>query len=344
MADILLEVKNLKTYFSLNEGLVKAVDGADLTLHHQEVLGLVGESGCGKSMTARSILNIVPHPGKIVEGSIIYYQPTTGNAIDLAQVKPKGREIRRIRGAEIAMIFQEPMTSFSPVHSIGNQIVEAIRLHTDLTSRQARTHAIETLHTVGMPRPHQIIDYYPHQLSGGMRQRAMIAMALVCNPRLLIADEPTTALDVTTQAQILELLHDLQAQFGMAIIFITHDLGVIAQMADRVAVMYLGRVVEETDVETLFHDPKHPYTRALLRSIPRLGKHRLQRRLDTIQGSIPDPYSIPPGCPFSSRCEDFMRGVCDIEVPAAIRIDEGHMVRCVQYTAEFEHSATVREG
>ncbi len=333
----LLEVKNLKTYFFLDEGTVRAVDGADFTIRRGQTLGVVGESGCGKSVTARSILRIVPPPGRIVEGQILYHRvqqnngSQVGETIDLTALDPKGRRIREIRGAEISMVFQEPMTSFSPVHTIGNQIMEAILLHQNVSKAEAREQAIEMLERVGMPQPHRTIDRYPHQLSGGMRQRAMIAMALSCHPSLLIADEPTTALDVTTEAQILQLMRSLQKEFGMAIMFITHNLGVVAQMTEDVIVMYLGKVVETADVDTLFYNPKHPYTQALLRSIPRLGR-KSRQRLAAIPGTVPDPYSIPQGCPFHPRCKERIRGVCNRVDPPLIELEPGHNVRCHLYT------------
>ncbi len=328
---LLLDIRNLKTYFKLDEGTVKAVDGVTFSMYQGETLGVVGESGCGKSITARSIMRIVPRPGRILEGEITYYR-TLGNfveQIDLTQLDPKGHEIRNIRGMEISMVFQEPMTSFSPVHTIGSQVVEAIMLHQPVNKVEARERAIEMLRKVGMPQPESTIDYYPHQLSGGMRQRCMIAMALVCRPSLLIADEPTTALDVTTEAQILKLMRDLQHELGMAIMFITHNLGVIAQMAERVIVMYLGRIVEEADVDTIFYAPKHPYTQALLRSIPRLGHE--EERLASIRGSVPNPYDTPSGCKFHPRCSEAIYGVCDRQEPDMIEVDAGHRVRCVLY-------------
>ena len=336
--ELLLEIKNLRTYFFLDEGIVRAVDGADFTVKRGQTLGVVGESGCGKSITARSILRIVPNPGKIVEGEILYHRTTTNGPsatteiIDLTTLDWQGEEIRNIRGAEISMVFQEPMTSLSPVHTIGDQIMEAIILHQMVTKQEARERAIEMLDLVGMPQPSQTIDRYPHQLSGGMRQRAMIAMALSCHPNLLIADEPTTALDVTTEAQILSLMRRLQDELGMAIMFITHNLGVVAQMTDEVVVMYLGKVVERCDVDTLFYNPKHPYTKALLESIPRLGQRSAQRkRLNPIRGTVPDPYSIPRGCPFHPRCKEAIRGVCDRQEPPYVEVEPGHQVRCVLY-------------
>ncbi len=327
-SDILLEVKNLHTYFRMDEGTVKAVEGVDFTLKRGITLGIVGESGCGKSVTAMSILKIIDQPGKIVEGQILLNKD--GQVIDLAALPENSKEMRAIRGDSIAMIFQEPMNSLSPVHTIGNQIIEAILLHRAMDKTQARAYAIELLSLVGIPRPEQLIDAYTFQLSGGMRQRAMIAMALSCNPLLLIADEPTTALDVTTQAQILELMKSLQSQFGMAIMLITHDLGVVAETCDEVVVMYLGEVVEQAPILSLFDDPKHPYTQALLRSIPRLGAGRKQE-LNPIEGSVPDPFNRPSGCSFHSRCNRFMAGKCDVIHPELTTLPDGRTVRCLLY-------------
>jgi len=339
----LLEVRNLKTHFFLQQGMVRAVDGVDFTVQRGQTVGLVGESGCGKSVMARSIMRIVPPPGRITEGEILFHRSldkhrsgvgNLGETVDLVKLDAKGPEARSIRGAEISMVFQEPMTSLSPVHTIGNQIMEAILLHQDVSQETAREQAIDVLDKVNMPQPNRTIDRYPHQLSGGMRQRAMIAMALSCRPTLLIADEPTTALDVTTQAQILTLMRDLQQEFGMAIVFITHDLGVIAQMVDYVVVMYLGRVVEMAAVDTIFYNPQHPYTQALLRSIPRLGRKSAQGvtgKLMAIRGSVPDPYSIPQGCPFHPRCSKAIKGVCDQKDPPFLQTEPGHKVRCVLY-------------
>jgi oligopeptide/dipeptide ABC transporter ATP-binding protein len=335
---LLLEVKNLKTYFFLDEGTVRALDGVDFMIKRGQTLGVVGESGCGKSVTARSILRIVPQPGRIVEGEIMLYQPVQTNhntltdVVNLAQLNPKGAQIRSIRGCQIALVPQEPMTSLSPVHSLGNQIIEAITLHQEVSKAEAREKAIEMLNLVGMPQPDRTIDRYPHELSGGMRQRGIIAMALSCHPNLLIADEPTTALDVTTEAQILNLMRRLQQELGMAIMFITHNLGVIAQMTEYVIVMYMGKVVEEAEVDTIFYNPKHPYTQALLKSIPRLGQRtRERRRLESIYGSVPDPYAIPKGCSFHPRCSQRIAGVCDREEPPYVEAGSGHKVRCVLY-------------
>ncbi|OGO06041.1 MAG: dipeptide/oligopeptide/nickel ABC transporter ATP-binding protein [Chloroflexi bacterium RBG_13_56_8] len=335
--DLLLEVKDLKTYFFLEEGTVRAVDGASFHLMRGETLGIVGESGCGKSVTAQSILRIVPDPGKITEGEIIYHRRREDNGrfsltenVVLTDLAPHGPEIRAIRGAEIAMVFQEPMTSLSPVHTMGQQIEESFIIHQGMNKAEAREQSLDILARVGMPKPEQTIDSYPHQLSGGMRQRGVIAMALSCNPSLLIADEPTTALDVTTQAQILDLMRHLQDEMGMAIMFITHDLGVIAEMADRVVVMYLGKVVESADVDSIFHNPKHPYLKALLNSIPKVGI-KSDRRLTPIEGSLPDPYSTHEGCPFRLRCAEFDPVRCHDEDPKWIAVGPEHHVRCHQY-------------
>ena len=331
----LLRVHNLKTYFFPDEGTVRAVDGASFEVCAGQTLGIVGESGCGKSVTARSILRIVEHPGEIVEGEIRYLHRTDGREVelDLAQISADGPEMRQIRGGEIAMIFQEPMTSFSPVHPIGSQIVEAIRLHSPLGKREARERAADLLRQVGISRAEARLNEYAYQLSGGLRQRAMIAMALSAEPRVLIADEPTTALDVTTQAQILDLLRQLQTDLGMAIILITHNLGVVAEMCDTVVVMYLGRVVEEGSVDAIFHNPKHPYTRLLLQSIPSLHSEA-RVPLPTISGAIPHPYNRPEGCPFHDRCPQFIPGTCDRHVPELQTLDErtsDQLVSCFLY-------------
>jgi peptide/nickel transport system ATP-binding protein len=334
MGEALLSVRSLKTYFYPDEGLVRAVDGVSFDVAPGGTLGIVGESGCGKSVTARSILRIVDRPGRIIEGEIRFRRrPTNGAAaevVDLAKLEPNGAEMRAIRGAEIALIFQEPMSSFSPVHSVGSQIVEAILLHQPVGRREARDKAIEMLRRVGVPSPEQRVDQLSNQLSGGLRQRAMIAMALSCHPTLLIADEPTTALDVTTQTQILELMRQLQHEDGMAIMLITHDLGVVAEMATDVAVMYLGRVVEQAPVDAIFHAPRHPYTRALLRSIPRM-RVRSRERLTPIAGAVPHPYDRPTGCPFHPRCENFMAGTCDRRTPSLRPVGDHHAVSCFLY-------------
>ncbi len=331
----LLSVRDLKTYFQPDEGTVKAVDGASFDLYPGQTLGIVGESGCGKSVCARSILRIVEKPGRIEGGQIIWRQESAGRPptqIDLVQLDGSGLEMRSIRGAEIALIFQEPMTSFSPVHTIGDQIGEALRIHKYAKESEIRSRVIDLLRHVGIPRPEQRFDEYSYQLSGGLRQRAMIAMALACNPRLLIADEPTTALDVTTQAQILDLLRRLQAENHMAIMLITHNLGVVAEMADEVVVMYLGRVVEKGPVDAIFYEPKHPYTRALLRSIPSVDAPA-RIKLATVSGSIPHPYNRPTGCPFHPRCPSFMPGVCDRHEPQLGPVGDRHDVSCFLFNA-----------
>jgi peptide/nickel transport system ATP-binding protein len=327
---VLLEVRGLKTHFFTDEGVVKAVDGVDLDIQRGKTLCVVGESGCGKSITARSILQLIDQPGRIVAGQVNFYR-SSQERIDLARLNPKGKEIRRVRGKEIAMIFQEPMSSLSPVHTIGNQIIEAILLHLRVSRKEAAERAITVLGRVGIPRPEQRLEAYPFQLSGGMRQRAMIAMALSCEPSLLIADEPTTALDVTTQANILDLIKELQEEMGMAVMFITHDLGVVAEIADEVVVMYLGTVAERSNVDALFHNPKHPYTQALLRSIPRLGASG-KDRLDSIRGMVPHPFNRPTGCPYHPRCDSFLPSVCDRLVPPKEPFGEGRHVRCLLYS------------
>lgn len=291
-----------------------------------ETLGIAGESGCGKSVTAQSILRIIPKNARIVNGEILL--KLDGKCIDLTKLNPQGREIRSIRGKEISMIFQEPMTSFSPVHTVGNQIMEAIRLHQKCTSKQAKKNAIDILEKVGMPKPEHAIDSYPFTLSGGMRQRAMVAMALSCQPSLLIADEPTTAVDVTIQAQLLELIKGLQQKLNMALIIITHDLAVIAELAEKVLIMYLGKDVEYAPVDKLFYNPKHPYTQGLLNSIPKLLKGK--QKIESIVGVVPSPYELPPGCPFHPRCPQSM-AVCREKEPPPVKIEEDHTVSCFLY-------------
>ena len=325
----LLSVRNLKTSFFQDEGTTKAVDGASFDVLPGKTLGIVGESGCGKSVTAQSILRIVDAPGRIVDGEILLTRKD-GTETDLVKLKADGREIRSIRGGEIGLIFQEPMTSFSPVHTVGAQLVEAVMLHNAVSGKEARRRGVEALRSVGIPKPERRIDEYSFELSGGLRQRAMIAVALSCDPRLLIADEPTTALDVTTQAQILELLRRIQQERGMAIMLITHNLGVVAEMADDVVVMYLGRVVEQGKVDDIFHDARHPYTKALLQSMPSIeSKPRV--KLPTISGSVPHPFNRPTGCPFHPRCESFMPGRCDTAQPPLVSVGEGRKVSCFLY-------------
>ncbi len=327
-AAIILGVRNLKVTFTTEEGVLPAVDGVSFDLRRNKVLALVGESGCGKSVTAFSILKLIQKPGKIVDGSITL-RPESGNAIDITSLSEKDPRIFDLRGGKISMIFQEPMTALSPVHTLGNQIVEAILLHHHVSKKDARQMAIDMLGKVGIPGPEKRIDQYPHELSGGMRQRAVIAMALVAGPEILIADEPTTALDVTIQAQILELLRDIQKEFGMSVIFITHDLGVVAQIADDVAVMYLGRIVESGAVIDLMTNPRHPYTMALLESIPNVATSHA--RLPVIKGSVPSLTQIPSGCPFHPRCKYYEPGLCDTGAPPRmVEIEEGRFAACLR--------------
>jgi peptide/nickel transport system ATP-binding protein len=325
MAERLLDVKNLKTYFFTDEGVVRAVDGIDLYIDKGETLGIVGESGCGKSVTALSIMKLIPQPpGRIVEGEIRY---DGKNLVDL----PAGR-MRKIRGKEISMIFQEPMTSLNPVFTVGEQIAEAVRLHEGLGRREAMAKTVDMLKLVHIPNAERRVKEYPHQLSGGMRQRVMIAMALSCHPKLLIADEPTTALDVTIQAQILELLNELKAKLHMAVMLITHDMGVIAETAQRVIVMYAAKVAEEAPVGELFKEPLHPYTQGLLRSIPRIDLDaKEKRRLEAIPGTVPMLRGdLAPGCRFAPRCP-FVKAVCTEQDPVLKEVKPGHKVSCWLY-------------
>ncbi len=317
----LLKVENLKTYFFTHEGTVKAVDGISFSIKRGETLGLVGESGCGKSVTALSIMRLIPHPpGRIVSGEIY----SEGKNL----LKYNKKEMRNIRGRKISMIFQEPMTSLDPVFTIGHEIKEAVRLHSSVNKKDARDKTIETLRVVGMPDAEKRINNYPHELSGGMRQRAMIAMALCCNPALLIADEPTTALDVTIQAQILRLINELKDEFGASVLLITHDLGVVAEMCDNVAVMYAGHIVEHTDVDTIFSNPLHPYTKGLNKSIPRLDVD--MERLETIKGLVPNLIDLPSGCPFHPRCS-YCSAKCMKEMPDLKEAADNHLVKCHLY-------------
>ncbi|MDF1512989.1 MAG: ABC transporter ATP-binding protein [Anaerolineae bacterium] len=336
-SDLLLEVKNLKTQFFTDDGIVRAVDGVSFDMKRGETLCIVGESGCGKTVTARSVLQILDYPGRIVNGQILFHRLRQVNGsemmetVDLAALGTRGPEIRDVRGKDVSMIFQEPMTSLSPIHTIGNQITEAIRLHLPVSKAEAWDRATKLLHRVGIPKPEERMNTYTFQLSGGMRQRAMIAMALSCNPSLLIADEPTTALDVTTQAQILDLMKELKDDLGMSIMLITHDLGVVAEMADDVVVMYLGIVVEKGRVVDIFHHAQHPYTQGLLRSIPKFGLRAAGIRLDSIRGMVPDPYSRPSGCPYHPRCTHMMPGKCDQITPLPVRVGEDSIVSCLLY-------------
>ena len=337
MADPILSVRGLETFFHGDEGIVRAVDGASFDLFPGRTLGIVGESGCGKSVTARSILRIVERPGRVENGSVLLRR-ADGGTVDLVKLDASSREMREVRGGEIGYVFQEPMSSLSAYHTIGNQLMEAIRLHRTVTKAEARDRAIELLRMVGIPRPEQRVDSYSFELSGGLRQRVMIALSLAAEPRILIADEPTTALDVTTQAQILELIRRIQEERNLAVVLITHDMGVIAEMADAVAVMYLGKVVETGPVDAIFHAPKHPYTQSLLRSIPSVLAQPLSR-LATITGSIPHPFARPAGCPFHPRCPSFMPGTCDTGAPGLTRLAPDHEARCFLYDQPREASA-----
>jgi peptide/nickel transport system ATP-binding protein len=320
----LLQIEGLKTYFRTDEGIVRAVDGVDLTIARGETLGVVGESGSGKTVTARTVLKLIEMPpGEIVAGRILW------QGRDLVPLRPD--QLRPIRSKEIAIVFQEPMTALNPVYTVGAQIAEAVRPHEHLGRRAAMARAIEMLRLVHIPSPERRVHDYPHQFSGGMRQRVMIAMALACNPRLLIADEPTTALDVTIQAQILDLLAELKSRLGMAVMLITHAMGVVAENAERVVVMYAGRVVEEAPVANLFEHPLHPYTQGLIRSIPRAGNSAERReRLAAIPGVVPSLLDPPPGCRFAPRCH-FARPACTASPPALREIDAGHRVACTLY-------------
>ncbi len=319
----LLEIRNLKTFFDVRGGVLKAVNDVSIAIDAGETLGLVGESACGKSVTASSVMRLIPiPPGRIAGGEILF------EGTDLLKLRES--EMRKIRGKSISMIFQEPMTSLNPVFPVGDQVSEVITLHEKLSTREARDRVIEAFRLVRIPAPESRIDDYPHQMSGGMRQRVMIAMALACNPRLMIADEPTTALDVTIQAQILELMNQLKTETGASILFITHDLGVIAEMAQKVAVMYAGKIMEVADVDTLFANPKHPYTIGLMSSIPVLGIGKRQQRLSTIPGVVPSLFSLGEGCLFQDRCVDVFEP-CDRVAPPMVDFGNGHIVRCHKY-------------
>ena len=319
----LLKIRNLKTYFDIRRSVLKAVDDVSLSIEAGKTLGLVGESGCGKSVTAESIMGLVPMPpGRMAGGEVLF------EGVDLLQL-PESK-MKKIRGNRISMIFQEPMTSLNPVFTVGDQVAEVFRLHQGLSRRETRNKVIEMFHLVGIPAAELRITDYPHQMSGGMRQRVVIAMALACNPKLMIADEPTTALDVTIQAQILDLMNKLKEETGASILFITHDLGVIAEMAQNVAVMYAGKVMEEADVDTLFAKPKHPYTVGLMSSIPVLGREKKRRRLSTIPGVVPSLFKLSKGCLFKERCTE-AREECRRIEPPIINLGNGHMVRCHNY-------------
>ncbi len=331
----LLEIENLQTHFPTRAGLVKAVNDVSFTIDEGELLGLVGESGCGKSITALSVMRLISPPGKIVDGSIKFKGEELINASD--------ERMRELRGNDIGMIFQDPMTSLNPVYTVGEQIAEALRLHRRMDKKTAWNAAIEAMKEVTIPDPSRRANDYPHQLSGGMRQRVMIAMALACDPELLIADEPTTALDVTIQAQILELLDGLRKTRKLAVLLITHDLGVVAEVADRVCVMYTGKIVEESPVEEIFEQPKHPYTQGLLKSVPKLTAKNIAKisRLSTIEGTVPSPTNLPDGCHFAPRCEFRMEKCTHGEIPL-YEIGENVEVRCVLYENEREKSAAAR--
>lgn len=329
MSKKLVEVRDLKTHFFTSDGVVPAVDGISFHINQGESLAIVGESGCGKSVTSLSVMRLIPWPpGKIVEGDILF----DGESL----LEKTDRQMQNIRGNDISMIFQEPMTSLNPVYTVGFQISEAIQLHQGQTAQQSMERAIEMLRLVGIPLPERRVHEYPHQLSGGMRQRVMIAMALACNPRLLIADEPTTALDVTIQAQILELMRKLKTEMGMAIMLITHDLGVVAEMAERVVVMYAGKIVEEADVVTLFKNPMHPYTEGLMRSIPRLDSDK-KEKLHVIKGVVPNLTNMPEGCRFSPRCP-YSMDICLKQEPQLVERD-GHKVSCWLAQKKFDKGA-----
>jgi len=328
-----LEIRDMKTYFFLDEGILKAVDGVSLTVGDRETIGIIGESGCGKSVMSKSIMRLVTKPGEIVKGAALLNRKD-GSQVDIFALEPNSPELRSIRGNEIAMIFQEPMTAFSPVYTIGHQISEMVALHTDLDRTKTRDRVVGLLNRVGISNPSQRYDQYPHELSGGMRQRAMIALALSCNPKIILADEPTTALDVTIQAQILDLLKELQREDGMSIVYITHNMAVVAETVDRVYVMYLGQVVESTTTQQLFADPLHPYTQKLLRSIPKPGER--VEKLEVISGTVPTPIDLPRQCGFVSRCPFAMPGLCDKQMPALYEKEEGHFVRCFLYSQETE--------
>jgi oligopeptide/dipeptide ABC transporter ATP-binding protein len=336
----LIKIENLHVSFPLENGVVNAVQDVSFSIPRSHTVGLVGESGCGKSMTGLSLLQLVPPPGRIQSGRILFHAPASVPVpsspplslsqsprlpLDIATMSPRGDAIRELRGGQIAMIFQEPTSSLNPVYTIGEQIAESVRLEGDITAKEARNRAVEMLRRVGIPDPHHRANEYPHQLSGGMRQRAMIAIALARNPLLLIADEPTTALDVTVQAQILDLMRDLQQEMGMAILLISHDLGVIADLADEVVVMYAGKVVEQGSADAVFYEPQHPYTRGLLRAAPVLGQPT-QERLYSIPGSVPNPLAMPRGCAFRPRCPERLPQC--LEPPALLEVSAMHKARC----------------
>ena len=353
----LLEVRDLQVHFDVRLGVVRALEGVNFTIRRSSTLGIIGESGSGKSVTARAIMQLLAKNGRIVNGEILYHRqpegdnPASSEVLDITQQDSDGAVMRGLRGGDIAMIFQEPMSSLTPVYTAGLHIGESIRLHLKprrkvgeqmsraiarqnrVSKEEARGIAVDMLDRVGIPRANERVDSYPHELSGGQRQRVMIAIALSCSPKLLIADEPTTALDVTTQAQINDLMLELQQEFGMAIMYITHDLGVIAEMAEDIAVMYLGRIVEQGSTDSIFYNPQHPYTRALLKSIPRIGATH-GHRLEIIKGMVPDPFHIPVGCPFSDRCPDVVPGLCDAHEPVLLPAGVDQQAACLLHDQE----------
>ena len=333
-ADSILAVRNLHIALDVDGEELPVVDGIDFDLAPGKVLALVGESGCGKSVTSQAILHLLPRELSIEAGAINFRMTQGAPPVDLASLDKDGKAIRKVRGNQIAMIFQEPMSSFSQLHTMGNQIGEVIRQHRKVSPREAREITIGLLEKVGIADPRRAVDQYPYEFSGGMRQRGMIAKALACNPSLLIADEPTTALDVTIQAQILQLMRGLQAEYGMAIIFITHDLGVVAQIADVVAIMYMGKIVEQGPVQRIFASPKHPYTINLLEAIPRLGDLRDRRQLSPIRGTVPSVFERPEGCAFHPRCDSFMAGRCDAAAPSLTQLSPEHGVSCFLHAGE----------
>lgn len=354
MAEPLLEIKDVHVEFEVRDGIVHAVDGISYTVNRGETIGIIGESGCGKSITAKAAMQMLPKPGKVTRGEILYHRRNKLDAskpteiVNITSLDPDGNLIRSIRGGEFAMIFQEPMSSLTPVYTTGTLIGEALNLHRkipvtvgeqmaqtitqyrNVTKEEAREISIQMLQKVGIPKPHERVDAFPHQLSGGQRQRVMIAIALSCEPFMLIADEPTTALDVSIEAQILDLMRELQESMEMSIMFITHNLGVVAEMAKEIVVMYMGKQVEWADTVEVFYEPKHPYTRALLESIPKVGT-RTGERLASIKGMVPDPFHLPPGCVFHPRCPSFMPGKCDQIVPTWLEAEPNHWVRCLLY-------------
>jgi peptide/nickel transport system ATP-binding protein len=325
--DLLFEVEDLKVHFLTDDGTVRAVDGVTFEIPRGKTVCIVGESGSGKSITGRSLMNLLPGMARIAGGRV-QFRPEPDQEVEITALDPRGPQIRSIRGKQISLISQEPMAALSPVHTIGQQMIPVIQRHLKLSKKQAADHAAAMLARVGLPRPAERLNRYPFEFSGGMRQRVCIAMALACRPKLVIADEPTTALDVTTQANILDLLQELQSEFKLSILFITHDLGVVAEVASEVVVMYLGKVVERGSVEEIFYDPRHPYTRALLKSVPRLGAGK-NTRLATIKGMVPSPFDRPSGCDFHPRCEYAQAGLCDVADPGRVIIGPGRDVRCV---------------